>query len=89
MNPRECIKKLLHKFNTKETFQAEDFLKDYSDGRFGMFLFYLMIYKNKAKDWDESGNRIGFNGEEILADNKPHWHHVFPKKYLKGHIDKV
>ena len=87
-NPRECIKKLLHKFNTKETFQAEDFLKDYSDGRFGMFLFYLMIYKNKAKDWDESGNRIGFNGEEILADNKPHWHHVFPKKYLKGHIDK-
>ena len=32
-DPNECIKKLLHKFNTEEKFQAEDFLKDYSDNR--------------------------------------------------------
>ena len=88
-NPKECVKKLLHKFNTEEKFQGDDFLKDYSDNRFGIFLFYLMIYKNKAKDWDESGNRIGFNGEEALEDYNPHWHHIFPKKYLKDRgVDK-
>ena len=87
-DPNECIKKLLHKFNIEEKFQAEDFLKDYSDNRFGMFLFYLMIYKNKAKDWDESSNRIGFNREEVLEDYRPHWHHIFPQKYLKDYVDK-
>jgi len=49
------------------------------------FMLYLLVYRNKALDWDEHSHRIGFEGVEVLADFRPQWHHIFPKKYLEGH----
>ena len=65
----------------------EDFLRDYGDSRFGRFLLYLLVYRNKALDWDEHSHRLGFEGTEVLADFRPQWHHVFPSKYLDGHVN--
>jgi hypothetical protein len=27
---------------------------------------------------------LGFEGMDVLADFRPQWHHIFPKKYLEG-----
>lgn len=80
----EAIDKLLRRFRHDEPVDAEDFLRDYGDSRFGRFILYLLVYKNKALDWDEHSHRIGFEGVEVLADFRPQWHHIFPKKYLEG-----
>src|SRR5205085_11088126 len=70
---------------------ADYFLRDYSDARFGRFLLYLLVYRNKALDWDERGHRIGFEGVELLTDFRPQWHHIFPRKFLEGRVsdDKI
>ncbi|MEX2492358.1 MAG: DUF262 domain-containing protein [Nitrospirales bacterium] len=81
----EAIQKLLRKFRHEDPMDAEDFLRDYGDSRFGRFMLYLLVYRNKALDWDEHSHRIGFEGVEVLADFRPQWHHIFPKKYLEGH----
>jgi len=80
----DAIDKLLQRFRHEEPVDAEDFLRDYGDSRFGRFILYLLVYKNKALDWDEHSHRIGFEGVEVLADFRPQWHHIFPKKYLEG-----
>ena len=80
-----AIEKLLHRFRSDDPILPEDFLRDYSDGRFGRFILYLLVYQNKAMDWDANSNCIGFNGVELLSDYKPQWHHIFPKKFLEGH----
>lgn len=81
-----AIGKMLRRFNHVAPIEAEDFLRDYGDARFGRFLLYLMVYRNKAQDWDEHGHRIGFEGLEALSDFRPQWHHIFPVKYLTGRI---
>ncbi|HVP77584.1 MAG TPA: DUF262 domain-containing protein [Thermodesulfobacteriota bacterium] len=81
----EAIEKLLHRFRYDEPIEADDFLRDYSDSRFGRFMLYLLVYRNKSLDWDEHSHRIGFEGVEVLTDFRPQWHHIFPKKYLEGH----
>jgi hypothetical protein len=85
----EAIEKLLRRFRHEEPMDAEDFLRDYGDSRFGRFILYLLVYKNKALDWDEHSHRIGFEGVEVLADFRPQWHHIFPKKYLEGQNNSV
>lgn len=77
----EAIDKLLMRFHNVK-FAPEDFLKDYTDGKFGRFLLYLLVYRNRAMDWDQSSNRLGFDGIQLLVNFKPQWHHIFPKKYL-------
>lgn len=81
----EAVQKLLRRFRHEDPIEAEDFLRDYGDSRFGRFLLYLVIYDNKALDWDEHSHRVGFEGAEVLADFRPQWHHIFPRKYLEGH----
>jgi len=81
----EAIQKLLRRFRHDDPVEEEDFLRDYGDSRFGRFMLYLLVYRNKALDWDEHSHRIGFEGVEVLADFRPQWHHIFPKKYLEGH----
>jgi len=81
---REAVDKLLRRFRHEDPIEPEDFMRDYGDSRFGRFLLYLLIYDNKALDWDEHSHRVGFEGAEVLADFRPQWHHVFPKKYLEG-----
>lgn len=83
----DAVQKLLRRFRHEDPVEADDFLRDYSDSRFGRFLLYLLIYRNKALDWDDHAHRIGFEGAEVLADFRPQWHHVFPIKYLEGHVD--
>lgn len=86
---QEAIGRLLRRFNHAEPLTAEDFMRDYADTRFGRFFLYLLIYRNKAQDWDEHGHRIGFEGVAVLTDFRPQWHHIFPKKYLEGKVDAV
>ena len=86
-NYSEAIEKLLKRFRHDDPIIPEDFLKDYSDTRFGRFLLYLLVYNNKAQDWDITGQRLGFEGTTLLNDFQPQWHHIFPKEYLRGNVD--
>ena len=88
---KAAIQKLLKRFTHDKPLEAEDFLRDYGDSRFGRFILYLLIYRNKALDWDESGHRLGFEGLQVLGDFRPQWHHIFPHKYLEGKVaeDKI
>jgi hypothetical protein len=85
--PHEAVQRLLRRFNHEEPLAADDFMRDYVDSRFGRFFLYLLIYNNGAEDWDEHGHRLGFEGLEVLADFRPQWHHIFPKKFLDGKVD--
>lgn len=80
----DAIQKLLRRFRHEDPVETDDFLSDYGDSRFGRFILYLLVYRNKALDWDEHSHRIGFEGVEALADFRPQWHHIFPKKYMEG-----
>lgn len=90
----EAVTKLLRRFRHEDPMTAEDFLRDYGDSRFGRFMLYLLAYRNSALDWDEHSHRLGFEGLEALADFRPQWHHIFPKKYLdnkylNGNVDAL
>lgn len=82
----EALRGLLRRFEHERPMETEDFLRDYSDSRFGRFMLYLLVFRNKALDWDEHSHRIGFDGLEALEEFRPQWHHIFPKKYLEGHV---
>jgi len=84
---KEAVQRMLKRFRHEDPLEADDFLRDYGDSRFGRFILYLMVYRNKAQDWDEHGHRIGFEGVEALADFRPQWHHIFPRKHLEGKIN--
>lgn len=81
-----AVGNLLRRFPHATPLDVDDFLRDYGDARFGRFILYLLAYGNKAQDWDKSGHRLGFEGVEILADFRPQWHHVFPRKFLEGKV---
>jgi hypothetical protein len=83
----DAVQKLLRRFPHKEPLTVEDFMRDYGDSRFGRFFLYLMVYRNKAQDWDEHGHRLGFEGINVLADFRPQWHHIFPRKHLEDHVE--
>jgi len=85
---RQATDKLLRRFPYETPLMAEDFVRDYSDSRFGRFILYLLVYRNKAQDWDEHGHRLGFEGLDALADFRPQWHHIFPRKHLEANLDK-
>lgn len=85
----DAVTRLLLRFPHKEALSRDDFLRDYGDARFGRFLLYLLVYRNKAKDWDAQGHRIGFEGVTLLADFRPQWHHIFPRKYLEDKLDEA
>jgi len=82
----DALHRLTRRFPGEQPLAIDDFLKDYGDGRFGRLLLYLQVYARGARDWDEKGLRLGFDGTELLEDFKPQWHHVFPKKYLEGKV---
>jgi hypothetical protein len=84
---RDAVGRLLLRFPHTDSLTRDDFLRDYGDARFGRFLMYLIVYRRNAKDWDSQGHRIGFEGVNLLADFRPQWHHIFPKKYLEGKVE--
>lgn len=83
---RDAVTALLKRLPAPHTtsVDAEEFHKDYGDSRFGRFLLYLIIYQNGARDWDDPGHRLGFDGAAALADFRPQWHHIFPRKFLES-----
>lgn len=83
----DIVARLLKRFPASQPVESEDFRRDYTDGKFWRFLLYLLVYKNKAQDWDEAGARLGFDGAELLADFRPQWHHVYPQKFLRGKVE--
>jgi len=88
---KSAVERMLRRFSYDTPLAAEDFLRDYIDSRFGRFFLYLLVYHNQAQDWDQVGYRLGFEGATLLADYRPQWHHIFPKKYLEGAVpdDKI
>jgi hypothetical protein len=64
-----------------QPFSPADFKTDYAD-RFLRLIVYLVMYERKARDW-LSGERIGFQGNELLERFNPDWHHIFPRAYLR------
>jgi hypothetical protein len=86
---KDAVKRLLQRFvHSNPAVEAEEFHRDYSDSRFGRFLLYLLVYRNQARDWDEKGYRLGFEGSQALCDFRPQWHHIFPQKFLTKHVDE-
>jgi len=83
-----ALSKLLRRFPHTQPLEADDFLRDYGDTRFGRFLLYLLVYRNNGEDWDEKGHRIGFQGLDLLEGFRPQWHHIFPRKFLEGKLPK-
>jgi hypothetical protein len=83
----EAVEKLLRRLPVNQPVSADDFQRDYTDGRFWRFFVYLLVWRNQAIDWDESGGRLGFHGAEVLSQFKPQWHHIYPKKFLQGSVD--
>ena len=81
-----AVDKLLKRFAFETPLESEDFMRDYTDSRFGRFLLYLLVYRNQAIDWDDRGHRIGFQGLDLLADFRPQWHHIFPQKFLEKKV---
>jgi hypothetical protein len=78
----EAIDKMRKRIRAIEEFSAEEFLRDYSDARFGRLLLYLLAFRNKATDWDKSGNQIAFQGTELVSGFSPQFHHIFPRGFL-------
>lgn len=83
--PAEAIEKMRQRIRAIEPFSAEEFLRDYSDSRFGRLLLYLLAFRNKAADWDPSGNQTAFQGTELVSGFSPQFHHIFPRGFL---VDK-
>lgn len=78
-----AISTLVDALTIDKNFQEEDFLKDY-DEEFLRLILYLMIFKNKAKDWIHN-ILIGYDklDNQLNEGFKPEWHHFFPKEVLK------
>ena len=83
----EALERLLARIRYVPPLANDDFMRDYGDTRFGRFLLYLLVHRNRAVDWDQRGVRIGFEGSDLLAGFQPQFHHVFPKKFLEGHVE--
>jgi len=81
----EALTQLSKQFSPSQPFAVDDFKRDYTDGRFFTFLLYLMVFARRARNWDNVGDALAFDGRELVADYRPQWHHIFPVKYLQGH----
>jgi hypothetical protein len=80
--PPEAIERMRRRIRAIEDVTADELLRDYSDARFGRLLLYLLVFRNKAVDWDQSGYRIAFQGNELVSGFSPQFHHIFPRGFL-------
>jgi hypothetical protein len=78
----EAIEGMRRRIRAIEAFTADDFLRDYSDARFGRLLLFLLMFRNKATDWDPARNRLAFLGNELAPAFSPQFHHIFPRGFL-------
>mgnify|MGYP001251419993 CR=1 FL=1 len=84
----EAVRGLLRRLRLtgNEAVTTDEFLRDYSDSRFGRFLLYLLAWNRSALDWSTDGLRLGFDRTGVLSGFRPQWHHVFPRKFLEGAV---
>ena len=87
-NLQDAVYRLLKRLPPLVPIEADDFMRDYTDGKFWRFLLYLLIFNNQAQDWDKQGLRLGFDGTRLLQDYKPQWHHIFPQKFLHKQVEE-
>jgi len=82
----DAINALSQSLRITQSFNKDDFLKDYRDD-FLRLVLYLLIFNNEAKDWLYQDIRIGYDRSENRLNEgfKPEWHHFFPKRVLKKH----
>jgi hypothetical protein len=80
--PDEAIERMRRRIRAIEDVTADELLRDYSDARFGRLLLYILVFRNKAVDWDHSGYRIAFQGNELVSGFSPQFHHIFPRGFL-------
>jgi hypothetical protein len=78
----EALNGLRQRLADWQAFTPDDFMQDYRD-RFLRLILYLVMYERKARDW-LSKQRLGFQGGELLERFNPHWHHIFPRAYLRN-----
>ena len=83
----EAIGGMRGRIRAIDEFTSDFFLRDYTEGRFGRLMLYLLAFKNGAVDWDETDRRIAFDGDKLVPGFEPQFHHVFPRKFLKGTVD--
>jgi hypothetical protein len=84
----EAIDHLNRQLSASPEFTPSDFQEEYTE-KFLRLILYLTAFDNGAKDWVNQDVRIGFDNEDnqINEGFKPEWHHVFPRKVLKGKFD--
>ncbi|WP_170162443.1 DUF262 domain-containing protein [Methylocystis hirsuta] len=80
----DALERLLARIRYMPAVTADDFMRDYGDSRSGRLLLYLLIQKNAAIDWDQTGIRIGFDSTGLLSGFTPQFHHIFPKAFIDG-----
>lgn len=86
-NAEEAIGGMRGRIRAIEPFTPEFFMRDYSDGKFGRLMLYLLAFHNRAEDWDGTSRKIAFDGEKLVPGYEPQFHHVFPRRFLKGIVD--
>lgn len=84
----EAIKGLSDQLSVSGVFSADDFREEYT-GKFMRLILYLIVFDRKAHDWINQDVRIGFDREdnELNEGFKLEWHHVFPRKVVRGRFD--
>jgi hypothetical protein len=80
----DAIDALVKPLRVPDTFTKDNFLDDYNND-FYRLVYYLMVFKNQAKDWIYQDTIIGYDRSDNQLNEgfKPEWHHFFPKSILK------
>lgn len=79
-----ALSAMLANIRAIEPIGKEDFLRDYGDTRFGRLLLYALTFESGATDWNSNGDRIAFQGADLVRGYEPQFHHIFPRNFLEG-----
>ncbi len=79
---KAALERMLAKLRYVPALVADDFMRSYSESRFGRLLLYLLVHKSGAVDWDKPYMKIGFDNGELVSGFTPQFHHVFPRAFI-------
>lgn len=90
-----AVDSLLERLRVSTDIGDSEFLNRYdrAGNRFLRLMIYLTLFRENAQDWVDR-TRIGYDktGGPITSGFSPHWHHIFPKSFLRKsniQIDEV
>lgn len=81
----DAVDSLVKQLRITDAFDIDDFsTKNYGDD-FLQLVYYLMVFRNQAKDWISQDTRIGYDHSDNQLNEgfKPEWHHFFPRAILQ------